>query len=72
MKKNIHASYLVLSVITTCKRKDTEVEDLSTSLASGVSPRSWKLAEPFTFSDRISKPSAVLREYEFLYELCKK
>lgn len=42
------------------------------SLGSGFSTRSWKLAEAFSFSPRISEPSAVLREYEFLYELRKK
>lgn len=41
-------------------------------LGSGLSTRSWKLAEAFTFSARISEPSTVLREYEFLYELRKK
>jgi len=54
------------SVVTTWKRKATKAEDLSMTLGSVLSTRSWKLAEAFTFSTRISEPSAVSREYEFL------
>lgn len=51
--------------------KGTEAEDLSMGLGSGLSTRLCKPAEALTFSTRISEPSAISREYEFVHELHK-